>query len=363
MHRLLVQRDGLQNIVRLVQDGTAGGLVDAAALHADQTVFDDIQQADAVGAAQLVEMLDQRNAVHLNAVHGGGDALLKVDLDIGRLVGGLLGGDAQLQEAGLIVLRLERGLLQIKALMAEVPEVLILGVVRLAVDLQRNVVGLGVVDLLVTALDAPLTPRGDDGHIGGQRFQGQLKTDLIVALAGAAVADGIGVLLLGDVGQCGGDAGARMGGAQQVILVLGVSLQAGPDVVFDIVLLQVQHIQLGGAGLEGLLLQTVQLGALPHIAGNRNDLAVVVVFLQPGNDDGGIQTAGVRQNNLFNILLILFHDEFPSLFLHQDARGMLLAVCLEYLFIHCCILYTLLYILQAVKLPKDSSISRLFWAG
>ena len=46
--------------------------------------------------------------------------------------------------------------------------------------------GLGVVDLLVTALDAPLTPRGDDGHIGGQRFQGQLKADLVVALAGAA---------------------------------------------------------------------------------------------------------------------------------------------------------------------------------
>ena len=69
---------------------------------------------------------------------------------------------------------------------------------------------LGVVDLLVTALDAPLTPRGDDGHLGGESLEGQLKTDLIVALAGAAVADGIGVLLLGDVGQCGGDAGARM---------------------------------------------------------------------------------------------------------------------------------------------------------
>ena len=32
VHGLLVQRDGFQNIVRLVQDGTAGGLIDAAAL-------------------------------------------------------------------------------------------------------------------------------------------------------------------------------------------------------------------------------------------------------------------------------------------------------------------------------------------
>ena len=111
--------------------------------------------------------------------------------------------------------------------MAEVPEVLILGVVRLAVDLQGDVMRLGVVDLLVTALDAPLTPRGDDGHIGGQRFQGQLKTDLIVALAGAAMADSIGVLFLGDLCQRGGDAGARVGGAQQVILILGVSFRQG----------------------------------------------------------------------------------------------------------------------------------------
>ena len=50
--------------------------------------------------------------------------------------------------------------------------------------------------------------------------------------------------------------------------------------------------------------------------------------------------------------------KFPSLFLHQDARGMLLAVCLEYLFIHRCILYTLLYILQEGKPAKGFSIFR-----
>ena len=98
-----------------------------------------------------------------------------------------------------------------------------------------------------------------------------------------------------------------MGGTQQVVLVLGVRLQAGPDVVFDVVLLQVQHIQLGGAGFQRLFLQTVQLGTLPDVAGNRDDLAVVVVFLQPGNDDGGVQTAGVCQNDFFDVFL--FHDD------------------------------------------------------
>ena len=65
------------------------------------------------------------------------------------------------------------------------------------------------------------------------------------------------------------------GRCPEVILILGVSLQAGPDVVFHIILLQVQNIQLGSAGLEGLLLQAVQFGALADIAGNGNDFAVV----------------------------------------------------------------------------------------
>src|SRR5699024_4702741 len=148
------------------------------------------------------------------------------------------------------------------ALVGQVPEVFVLGVVGLAADAQGDVVGLGVVDLLVAALDVPLTPGGDDGHIGAESLQGQLEADLVVALAGAAVADGVCALLDGDVGQRLGDAGPGEGGAQQVILVLGAELQGGEDVVLDKVLFQVQHIQLGSAGLFGLFFQAVQVGAL-----------------------------------------------------------------------------------------------------
>ena len=73
------------------------------------------------------------------------------------------------------------------------------------------------------------------------------------------------------------------------------------------VLLQIQNVQLGSAGSLGLFLQAVQLGALAHVTGNGDDFAVVVVFLQPGNDDGGIQTTGVCQHDFFDVFL--FHNK------------------------------------------------------
>ena len=259
-------------------------------------------------------------------VNSGGDALFKVDLDVGRLIGSLLGGDTQLQEAGLVVLRLQRGLLQIQALMAQMPQVLVLGVVGLTVDLQGHVVSLGVIDLLITAHDVPLTPRGDDGHLGSQGLEGQLKTDLVVAFAGAAMADSVGMLFLGDVSQSSGDAGTCVGGAQQVIFILGVCFQAGPDVVLHVIFLQVQDVQLGSAGLEGLFFQAIQFSTLANVTGNGNDFAVVVVFFQPGNDDGSVQTAGVCQNDFLDVFLVLFHNTYLSQLYLFRTPGMLLAV-------------------------------------
>ena len=60
-------------------------------------------------------------------------------------------------------------------------QVLVLGVVGLPADLQGDVVGLRVVDLLVAALDVPLPPGGDDGHLRGEALDGQLEADLVVA--------------------------------------------------------------------------------------------------------------------------------------------------------------------------------------
>ena len=190
--------------------------------------------------------------------------------------------------------------------MAQMPQVLILGIVGLAGDLQRHLVSFGVVDLFLSGLDVPLTPGSDDGHIGCKPLDGQLEPHLIVALAGRAVCDGIRTLGQSDLGQLLANNGPCKGGAQQVSLVLGIHLHGGDDHIVHHLIGQICHDQLGSAGLESLLFQPVQLIVLAYVAGHSNDLRIVVVFLQPGNDNGCIQTAGICKNDLLNVFFI--HD-------------------------------------------------------
>ena len=197
--------------------------------------------------------------------------------------------------------------------MAEVPEVLVLGVVGLSVDLERNILCLGIGDLFLTGLKFPGSPRGDDLHVGSVCLDGELKTHLIVALAGAAVADGVGALCQRDFYNSLGDNGTRKGGAQKIFaLIDSACLDGGEHIFLHKFLVQILDIELGSAGGDRLFLQAVQLGALSHIAGNSDDLAVVIVFFQPRNDNGGVQTAGIGENDLFDFFVC--HDDSSNSF-------------------------------------------------
>ena len=184
--------------------------------------------------------------------------------------------------------------------MTQMPQVLVLGVVRLAADLQRDVMSLGVVNLLIAALDVPLTPRGDDLQIGCKVHDGQLKAHLIVALAGAAMADGVGTLGAGNLHDTLCQNRAGKAGAQQIALVIGPGLHGGDDIILHELVGQVFNVQLRSAACLGALFQPFQFAFLAHIAADGDDLAVVVMLFQPRNDDGRIQTAGICQHDLFD---------------------------------------------------------------
>ena len=77
--------------MRREQDRAPGRFIHAARLHADEAVFDEIEPADAIVVAELVEGSEQRRGAHRLAVDRDWIALLETDLDNGRLVRRVLG--------------------------------------------------------------------------------------------------------------------------------------------------------------------------------------------------------------------------------------------------------------------------------
>ena len=65
-----------------VDDGAGGGLVDAAALHADQAILDQVYAPDGVLAAQPVQRLENLYCAHVLPVQAGWRALFKTDFNV-----------------------------------------------------------------------------------------------------------------------------------------------------------------------------------------------------------------------------------------------------------------------------------------
>ena len=164
--------------------------------------------------------------------------------------------------------------------MTEVPEVLVLGVVGFSVDLEGDVLSLSVLDFLLTGLELPSSPRSDDLHVGSVSLDGKLKTNLVVALAGAAVADSVGALRLCDLHESFRDDGTREGCSEQILALINrACLHCRENILLNELLVEILDIELGSACFYSLFLEAVKLGALSYVAGYRDHLAVVVVLL------------------------------------------------------------------------------------
>src|SRR6185437_13188033 len=93
MRRAAIERDALDAAMRCLKDRAAWRFVNAARLHADEAVLDEIEPADAVLATKLIELRQQRSRRQLHAIDRNGIAVAEFDLDILRLVRRLLGRD------------------------------------------------------------------------------------------------------------------------------------------------------------------------------------------------------------------------------------------------------------------------------
>jgi len=91
--------------------------------------------------------------------------------------------------------------------------------------------------------DIPFAPGSDDLQIRRQGFGGQLETDLIVALTGAAMRDGVGAEFFGKLHLALREKRARERCAEKIFMfVHGSGTQRGPDVAGDELLAQIFHV-------------------------------------------------------------------------------------------------------------------------
>ncbi len=283
------------------QDGAARRFVDPARLHADETVFHQVEAADAVAAAELVEFREQRRGRELLAVNCDRVAALEIHRDVFGRVGRVFGADGALVDD---LVGLDGRVFEHFAFRRRVQEVRVDAERRLAalVASDRDLVLLGELEELVAAGQLPLAPGRDDGDVGLECVIRDLEADLVVALAGRTVRHRVGADLFGDLDLALRDQGPCDRGAQQILpLVQRVRAEHRKDEVphegfaeiLDEDLAHAEHLRLAAGGLELL--------ALTEIGGEGHDLATVF-GLQPAQDHARVEPARIGQDNLLHRL-------------------------------------------------------------
>jgi len=243
----------------------------------------------------FVELLEQLHGAERHMIDADGRPFLEADLDEHRLVGRferILGHDED------VLGRFLRRIFENAALVRAVPQVAVARVRLLGGRLHGNALRVHVGDQVFATLELPLAPGGDHLEIRGERGVGQLEADLIVALAGAAVRERLraDALRQGDLPRRG--EGPRHRSAEQIGAgVDGSRSERRKNKVADELFAQVLDHAVFRAGAFGFFRQPLQLAAaLPDVGGEAQNPGAVG-FAQPGHDGGGVQSAGVREDD------------------------------------------------------------------
>src|SRR6267154_2208574 len=82
------------------------------------------------------------------------------------------------------------------------------------------------------------------------------------------------------------------------MLIHSAGLQCWKNISSQKLLAEIFHDHLARAGGVSLLYNGLDVIPLPYIAHHGDD-TVRVIFLEPGNNDGGIEPSGVSEHNFF----------------------------------------------------------------
>ena len=159
------------------------------------------------------------------------------------------------------------------------PEVFILRIVCFTVNLERNVVLFSVLDFVLTALEFPSSPRSDNLHIRSISLDSKFKTNLVVTLTCATVANSVSALGFSNFYKSFSNDRTSERCAEEVLALINCAcLNGRNDVIVNKLLVKVFNVKFRCACLNSLFLKTVKLCALSYITRNSDNLAVVIVF-------------------------------------------------------------------------------------
>ena len=184
------------------EDGSARCLIHTTGFHSDDTVFHDVDDSDAVFAAQSVQLGDDLGNFHLFPIQRFRDTCFECHGHVFRFVRRLLRWNCEHEQ--IVIVGLHRRIFQFQSLVADVPEVSVTAVAVLGVKGKIDAVFAAVFDLILTGLHGPEighTPGSDDLDIRSQSTDAQLKTNLVVPFSCCAVADSYRAFLAGDLHQ------------------------------------------------------------------------------------------------------------------------------------------------------------------
>ena len=181
---------------------------------------------------------------------------------------------------------------------------------------DRDLMLLGEGDERGARCEAPLPPRRDHPDVRLERVGREFEAHLVVALAGRAMGDCVGADLARDFDQTLGDEGSRDRRAEQdLALVLGVGAEHREHVVAYEFLAQVLDEDVFGLDPKHLrlLARGFELLALSEVGGEGDDFGAVG-RLQPLEDDGSVEAAGIGEDDALDLGLGAGHRlERPGL--------------------------------------------------
>ena len=319
MVRIAVEAEVFQFSVSIHDDGTARIFIDATTLHADQPVFDDIDDADAVAGTDFIEGCNEFDSAQLLTVDGNRDTLFKVDLDVFRSIRSLF---RCLRDHVDHVFRCIGRIFQVIPFMAQMPNVPVHAVrigIFFGLIVDGHVMSFSVFQFVFTGFEVPHPPRSDESHFRSQGFDRQFKTDLVVALARSAMSDGIGAFFFSDFDEFLRNKGPSEGRTQEVFTFINsTGFDCRPNVLFHEFLFDVHDINFGSARSIGFLFNGFKVVRLANIGASSDDFGTRIIFLQPRNDDRRIEAAGISQDNFFNIFFRVTHDDFLLYLMNQS---------------------------------------------